>query len=91
MTLAGVESTHRHRTESAMNHSDKLFIQSVIDSCYDRNGEISTEGQSLRGSYLYALRAKHADPDEAVLWRARSIKSAAESLRCAGRVPVIRR
>ena len=70
---------------------DKKFMQSVIDACYDADGVISREGQSLNSAYHYALRAQHTETDEAVLWRARSMQSAAVSLRYAGRVPVIRR
>lgn len=69
--------------------ADGRFVLSVVESRRDTGGDLDREGASLYETYLFALRNAHPDYDDAALSHARNLKSAADSLRCAGRVPVI--
>lgn len=66
-------------------------VQAVIESHRDRWGDLDADGKSLDEARLYALRNPHPDCTAAVQAQASRLKSADESLRKAGRVPVIYR
>lgn len=72
-----------------MNVETQHAIKAVIDSVRDRHGDLSDEGQSLSESLAFALR--NPGFDDAVKAQANRVKSQAECLRKAGRVPVIYR
>lgn len=66
-------------------------VLAVIESRRDSWGDLDAEGRSLNQSRLFALRHPHPDYDAAVQAEASRLKSAASSLRSAGRAPVIYR
>lgn len=67
-------------------------VLAVIESRRDRqSGDLDADGWSLEQARLFALRNPHPDYDEAVQQQAARLKSSDDSLRRAGRTPVIYR
>jgi hypothetical protein len=64
-------------------------VLAVIESHRDQWGDLDKPGLSLEQSRLFALR--NPGNDEAVLRQAFNLRASDESLRKAGRVPVISR
>ena len=71
--------------------SAHVGVLALIDSHRDSWGDLDAEGWSLEQARLFALRNPHPDYDSAVQSQACNLRSSDESLRNAGRVPVIYR
>ncbi len=68
------------------------FVHYVINAyCVDQRGDLTRDGQHLEETLRYAFRNHSRDAMDAARSSAFNIKSAADSLRKAGRVPVIYR
>ena len=71
--------------------SGPVDVLAVVEARRDSWGDLDAEGRSLNQARLFAIRNPHPDYDAAVQSQALRLKSASDSLRCAGRVPVIYR
>ena len=69
--------------------SGPVDVLAVIESHRDRYGDLDKDGWALEQSRQFALR-NHGF-DDAVLWQALKLKARDDSLRSAGRVPVVTR
>jgi hypothetical protein len=77
--------------EGVVSAAQKVDVLAVINSRRDGWGDLDAAGRSLNEAYLFSLRHPHSDYQSAVQSQAKNLKSSSDSLRCAGRVPVIRR
>lgn len=89
-----MDKSKRMQVTDAWAHfrADESLVRSVINAyCVGQYGDLTAEGQHLEETLRYAFRNHSRDALDAARSSAFNIKASADSLRKAGRVPVIYR